>query len=94
MVCPKCGSTNVIIQREQKGNIGFSHGHIGTKIHHGLLYWLFFGWWLTPLKLLVTLPFKLLPHRHKGVQNNSVYGSKVFNETVAVCQDCGHHWKV
>lgn len=36
MVCPRHGNTNAIAQREQKGNVGFSHGHIGTKIHVGV----------------------------------------------------------
>lgn len=92
MNCPKCGSENVLIQREQTTTVGATKV-VGQKkkgcfnfIMGGwivsLLYWLFIGWW----KNLI------FGKREKGAK--SVHAGKTFNKTVAVCQNCGHTWKV
>lgn len=80
MKCPKCGSTNVSCQAVEK---------VHQKAKKGCLYWLFIGWWLEPLEwLFLTLPkllFALFGHHTKTVSKTITY---------AVCQDCGHRWKV
>ena len=40
MVCPKCSSENVIVQRENVGNVSTAKTKYYKK-HHGLFYWLF-----------------------------------------------------
>lgn len=94
MICPKCNSQNVFIQREQSFSVGgsrttYSHGH-------GPLYWLLIGWWIWIFKMMLaicTLGLSLLFRKKKGTAN-TVSTNKVFNKTVAVCQNCGFHWKV
>lgn len=107
MQCPKCGSENVIVQREQTASIGGSlHSFGGGKSGHGIIYWLFVGWWIWIFKFIewimkaifaiCTLGVSLLFTRKKKdkLSGKTITANKTFNRTVAVCQDCGHHWKV
>lgn len=107
MTCGKCGSENVIVQREQSWNVGGSiHSIGGGKTGHGIMYWLFVGWWIWILKMLVwmfkwglamcTLGISLLFTRKKKdkIGGKTVTANKTINKTVAVCQDCGYHWNV
>lgn len=95
--CPKCGSTNIVFQREQTGNIGASTNKVviqEPKRSRGCLYWLSIGFWF---KLLYWMFFGwwknlLFGGRKKGGLNFSA--DKTLNQTVAVCQSCGHSWKV
>lgn len=89
MICPNCNSENVLVQREQTGSIGGAHTY-GRK-HHGIIYWLFFCWWIWIFKL-VLIPIRILFGKRNGI--NTITGQKTFNRTVAVCQNCGHSWKV
>lgn len=89
MQCPKCNSDNVIVQREQSGTIGGARTY--GKKHHGLLYWCFIGWWSWIFKLIL-MPFTIWFGKRDKV--NTLTAQKTFNKTVAVCQNCGHHWKV
>ena len=80
MTCPKCGSENVNVQ-------------VVTSIHQkskkGAIYWIFIGWWwelfawvfLTLPKLIIAL-FGI----HKKIVSKE--------NTVAVCQSCGHKWTI
>lgn len=94
MVCPKCSSENVIVQRENVGNVSTAKTKYYKK-HHGLFYWLFIGWWIGMFKLLF-IPFTILfggKSKSKGyARTNSA--SKTINQTVAVCQECGNTWKI
>lgn len=78
MKCSKCGSENVNVQ-------------LVTKVKnkkHGIIYWLFIGWWLEPVMwIFLTLPW-LIIKIFKPKQVTSKTQSK------AVCQNCGHTWKV
>lgn len=79
MICPKCGSGNVNVQV-----VG-----ITKSKGKGCMYWLFIGWWLeTILWLCLTIPmlFAKLFGGGKKVK------TKV--QSHAVCQNCGHSWKV
>ncbi len=82
IVCPRCHSTNVNVQV-------INNVQLKDK-HHGCAWWLFVGWWWLPIKWLVfTLPaliVKLIkPKKQKIV--NTVH-------SIAVCQSCGHQWRV
>lgn len=78
MICPRCGSNNVVVQ---------AVSHVQTK-SHGLLYWLFIGWWLQPiLWLFFTLPMLIF----------RLFGRKKVKTKVkshAVCQDCGYNFVI
>ena len=78
MKCPKCGSENVNVQAVS----------ITKNKKHGVIYWLCFGW-LIDLILWVCLFIPRLIIK--------IFGSKKIKTTVhseAVCQNCGHRWKV
>jgi len=79
MTCPKCQSNNVSIQTV---SITKSKGK-------GCFYWIFIGWWLEFFMwLFLTLPmlfFKLFGGGKKV---------KTKVKKIAVCQNCGHNWKI
>lgn len=78
MKCPKCGSENVNVQAIS----------IVQNKKHGCLYWLFIGWWLEAIMwLFLTLPWLII----KIFKPNKI-NTKV--KSYAVCQSCGHKWKV
>ena len=96
-VCPKCGSPYIQYQREQSGPCGVSQSGVtimAPKKRKGCLYWLFIGWWWEPT-YWVTIGWwwRLFfgGRRKKGWNLNA---SETINHTVAVCQNCGHSWKV
>lgn len=78
MKCPKCGSENVSVQ---------AVGHVKSK-GKGCLYWLLIGWWLEFfLWLFLTIPMLFA----------KLFGGKKVATKVkshAVCQNCGHTWKI
>ena len=78
MVCQKCSSENVSLQ-----NVGITK----TK-RKGCLYWLCIGWWFDTLMwLFLTFPMLILKLFGKP-------GVKTKVKTFAVCQNCGHSWKI
>lgn len=78
MKCPKCESENVNVQAIS----------IVQNKKHGCLYWLFIGWWLEAIMwLFLTLPWLII----KIFKPNKI-NTKV--KSYAVCQNCGHKWKV
>lgn len=82
MVCPKCKSENVNVQVINEVEI--------KKKHHGVLWWIFVGWWWLPIKwLCFTLPaliFKIFGRKKQKVVNKQ--------KTVCVCQNCGNRWEI
>jgi len=82
MQCPKCQSTNVSIQLITETNFK-------TK-KKTLLYWLTIGWIVEPLLwVFLTLPkliYELFKPRRFKVKSKT--------EKIAVCQNCGHTWRV
>lgn len=82
MKCPKCGSENVNIQM-------VSESQLKTK-HHGIIWWLCFGWYWVPFKWLVlTIPaliLKLFGHKKQKIVTK--------HRQIAVCQNCGNNWNV
>lgn len=78
MKCVKCGSENVTVQAVTT---------VKSK-KHGCIYWLFIGWWLEPIMwIFLTLPWLFI----KIFKPNKVK-SKI--NSIAVCQNCGKHWKI
>lgn len=97
MTCPKCGSENVLVTREQGGSVGGAIHTVSTG--HGCMWWLTIGWWkwifdliLWPFKALFNL-FTLGLFRRKKGHAYTVNANKTVNHTVAVCQNCGHTWR-
>ena len=78
MKCKKCGSENVNVQV-----VG-----VVKRKHHGLSYWLCFGW-LVDLMLWI---FLTIPKLIKTIFGHKKYKTKI--ERYAVCQECGHKWKI
>lgn len=80
MICPKCSSENVNVQMVTE-----------TKMvnKHGIVYFLTIGWIISIFKwIFFTLPALLtmfLPKSKKLKQKHV---------SMAVCQSCGHNWKV
>lgn len=78
MICPKCGSENVNVQ---------AVAHVSTK-KKGCLYWCI-GWWLELIMwFFLTIPMLI----------GKMFGGKGKVKTKvkshAVCQNCGHQWKI
>ena len=82
MKCPKCKSTNVRVQTINEVEL--------KNDHHGVLWWLFIGWWWVPVKwihfTMLALIFKLFGRKKQKAVNR--------RRTVATCQNCGHSWNV
>lgn len=97
MQCPKCKSENVLIQRDQTGNIGASTNRVviqEPKKRRGCLYWLCCGW-IFSLMYWITIGWWW--NLFFGGKNRSGFNfgiNKSINKTVAICQNCGHTWKV
>jgi len=78
MKCRKCGSENVNVQAVTQ---------VKNK-RHGILYWIFIGWWLEPIMwFFLTLPWLII----KIFKPNKVTSKTT---KMAICQNCGNSWKV
>lgn len=80
MTCPKCGSENVSVQAVTT---------VREKPKHGIVWWILIGWWLEPLLwIFLTIPRLLVAlfGRNKKTVSET--------HTEAICQSCGHRWKV
>lgn len=96
-ICPKCGSSKISFQREQSGNIGAGTNTVvikEAKRSRGCLYWLCIGWWWKPIYWICIGWWKNLFFGGKSKGGINVHANKTLNKTVAVCQACGHSWKV
>ncbi len=97
MQCPKCKSENVTVQREQYANIGAGTNKIviqEPKKSRGCLYWLFIGWWWKPMYWLFIGWWKTLLFGGRKKSGLNFHADKNINKTIAICQNCGHTWKV
>ena len=78
MICSKCGSENVNVQEVTE---------VRTK-NKSIFYWLLIGWWLEIIMwIFLTLPWLIIK-----IFKPKKYASKTIKK--AVCQKCGHSWKV
>lgn len=89
MKCPKCGSRDVNAQV-----VNETDTYIVRK-HHGILWWIFIGWWWLPLKwalqfivfnIFAVIYWLLKTPKYKQVTRHQ----KV---SMWVCQDCGYTWE-
>ena len=78
MKCKKCGSENVNVQV-----VG-----VVKRKHHGLSYWLCFGWFID----LMLWIFLTIPRLIAAIFRPKKVKTKI--ERYAVCQECGHKWKI
>lgn len=100
--CPVCGGKNISYQREQSTTVGGAKHSYSASSRHGLFYWLFFGWWILIFKMMFkmilavcTCGISLLFHKKEKIASGTtISAGKHFNHTIAVCQSCGHSWKV
>ena len=82
MKCPKCGSENCNVQVVTETKL--------KQKRHGVLYWIFVGWWLQPmLWLFLTLPMLIIT-----IFRPKKYKMKSKSRTVVVCNNCGNTWNV
>ena len=97
MKCPKCGSENVLVQREMVGSKSEStHGFVQNEKRHGLLWWICIGCWWMPFVWMMdicTLGLTRL-FRKKSYTAKSFTRTNAKNKTVAICQNCGKSWNV
>lgn len=100
--CPRCGGENIVYQREQTVTVGGSKHSFGggIAIKKGLTYWLLIGWWAWIFKAMFNVVISCCTlglfkfKKKEKIKGNTVSASKTINQTVAVCQNCGHSWKV
>lgn len=80
MVCPKCGSDNVVAQAVSETQL--------IREKHGIIWWIFIGWWWIPIKWFVfTVPaliVKIFAPKRQKLQTT--------HKGVFVCQNCGNTW--
>ena len=82
MVCPKCGSQNVTVQVVNDIEL--------KDKHHGVIWWLFVGWWWIPCKwLFFTLPALIIKIFRRKKQKVVTH-----QKTICACQQCGNTWTV
>ena len=91
MVCPKCGSTNVNVQ--VVSNVKSRGGvHSWKKRFIFLLvYWCCMLWCVDMFLFFLGFPIhRILKHRILKYENKT----ETEMESYAICQDCGHKYKV
>lgn len=81
MECPKCKSTNVSVQLVQTGGKTKKHGNgVGGHINNTARFWV----------AVCTFGISnIFWKKSKGSEK-----SKVKNETMCICQNCGNTWKI
>jgi len=82
MKCPKCGSENVKVQIVTE--------QILKEKKKGAIYWVVIGWWWEPLLWL----FLTIPKLIVSIFKPKKYKMKTKSKQMAICQTCGHTWKV
>ena len=82
MQCSRCKNNNVNVQM-------VTESKLKTK-HHSLFYWIFIGWWLH-LLLWIFLTIPMILGKLFGFKDKKLVTK---HKSMAVCQDCGHTWKV
>ena len=82
MQCPKCHSTNINVQ-------AVTDVKLKTK-KKSFWYWVTIGWIVEPMFwIFLTIPklfFELFSPRKVQTQSKT--------NKVAICQNCGHSWKI
>ena len=84
VACQKCGGRHVNLQVVSTFKL---------RRGHGLLWWLFIGWWWMLFVFLFWI-VAFIPMLIIRLIRGPKYRIKSKTHTEAVCQSCGHHWKV
>lgn len=84
MKCPKCGSENVNVQ---------AVSIVKIQNGKGLIWWICIGWWWMMIKFVGWILFGLLMLIPKLFSRKKTK-IKTVVKSMAVCQNCGHKWKV
>lgn len=95
--CPKCGGTNIAFQREQTASVGAGTNRVviqEAKKRRGCMYWVCCGWLFELIYWMCIGWWKNLFFGGKKRGGLNFHADKAINRTVAVCQSCGHSWKV
>jgi hypothetical protein len=78
--CKKCKSYHISVQAVNE---------VKEVKKKGCGYWLFIGWWLEPIELILFGFWKLLHivvGKHTKITSNT--------KSYAICQDCWYRWEV
>lgn len=100
MRCVRCGSENVESQLFQEDLGTSTMTRTSTRqIGHGVLYWVFLGWWIWIIKLVLWIiafiPMAILKLLRKRRYRTTTVESTVRNiqyRTVYTCRACGNVW--
>ena len=112
LTCPKCRSKNVSIQVIQENlggtTITKTKGSIKEK-GHGLLWWIFIGWWWKIIDLIIWF-FAFFPRLVVHIIGSVVFpkkkkyktesttithtSNKIVYKKICTCQNCGASWNV
>lgn len=112
MTCPKCGGNNVNVQvvQENRGGttITKTKGSMKEK-GHGLLWWLFIGWWWKIVDLCIWF-FAFFPRLIVHIIGSAVFPkkkkyktestsvthttNKIVYKKICTCQSCGASWNI
>ena len=104
LVCPRCHSNYVSVQivQENQGSVTNTKTKATYKRKgHGLLYWLFIGWWFWIIDLFLwifcTIPRLIIeiirPKKYKKKeQSKSVTNNQIAYKKICTCQNCGNAW--
>lgn len=93
MKCPKCGSSDVVVQAVVEQRL------VDQKKRHGFLWWLIVGWWWAPLWWLAKFLFRWVVIWPITLISKALGWGRRDKELVtetkskAVCQSCGHVWE-
>ena len=110
MYCPNCNSDNIRIESVQENlgstKISETKYRINVKKKHGIIWWIFIGFWWVPVKFLLNIilwPILAIPkaiHRvsNRGVVATSTGAEETVNhivyKTICTCQNCGKTWEM
>ena len=88
IICPRCHSQNVNVQMVSEQKL--------VKQRHSILYWLIIGWWWNPIIWFVkwfffTIPALIFKLFGIGGKKRQIVTT---HKSMAVCQNCGHHWEI
>jgi len=89
MRCKRCGSEHVSVQYVQTGSKTKSKSTTRHK-KRGCLYWLCCLW---AIDLLIWCFTFWSPSRRKS-KTKGTSKTTISNQKMAVCNDCGHSWRI
>lgn len=104
MVCPKCRCEHVDVQVFQENRGSKTQSQTNFQFNekgHGVLWWIFIGWWWIFIKLILWIcffPFMAVMRlgrkkKYKGSSDGQISTqNQIGYRCVFLCKDCGHSW--